>query len=172
MRSLDDVRSWLAQPTTGTAETAAAPYWRLLAQLAPEARVVVVRRAAEEAVESFMRLESAVTGPFDREALLHAFRYGDAKLRQAAARWPGALQVKFAGLDQEETCARVFEYCLPFKHDSAWWRQLAPINIQCDFPAQWRDFQTSLPQIMNLAEIAAQEMRAGMRRHRSSSTGA
>ena len=40
-RSLDDVKLWLAQPFTGTVETAAAPFWRML----PEGvRVVTVCR--------------------------------------------------------------------------------------------------------------------------------
>ena len=164
MRSLDDVRSWLAQPMTGTAETAAAPYWRLLRKMAPDARVVVVRRPVEDAVASFMRLETAETGPLDRKALTAAFRYGDAKLQQIAARWPGALAVDFAGLDHEETCARVFEHCLPYRHNPAWWRLLAPINVQCDFLALWRQSKAFFPHLMTLAEIGASEMRADIGR--------
>lgn len=171
MRSLGDVRSWLARPMTGTAETAAAPYWRLLQKLAPEARVVIVRRPVEEAVESFMRLGLHNDGATGRERLLRAFQYGDAKLRQAGARLPGALQVSYADLEREETCARVFEHCLPYSHDSSWWRRLASVNIQCDVQALFRDFQNFLPQIMALADIAAREMRGDLRRRVSASTG-
>lgn len=163
MRSLADVRSWLQQPMTGTAETAAAPYWRLLAKLAPAARVVVVRRPVEEVVESILRIETFGAGRFERESLTAAMRRGEAKLWQAASRLPNVLIVDFADLAREETCAAVFEHCLaPYKHDPAWWNYLAPVNIQCDFPALMRYAQAFGPQIMKFAETAAYEMRAGL----------
>ena len=35
-RSLDDVRAWFSQSYTGTVETAAAPWWRLIQRLRPD----------------------------------------------------------------------------------------------------------------------------------------
>jgi len=162
MRSLGDVRSWIAQPMTGTAETAAAPYWRLLSKLAPEARVVIVRRPVEAVVESLTKIETFGVGQFDRETLTRAMKRGEAKLKQVAARWPGALQVDFTALENEETCAAVFEHCLPYKHDSAWWRYLAPVNVQCDFPALMRYARAYAPQLAKLGETAAYQMRADL----------
>ncbi len=162
MRDLNDVRSWLARPMTGTAETAAAPYWRLLRRLAPTARVVVVLRPVEEAVDSLMRLGTLGAVHFDRLSLMRRMQQGEAKLRQVAARWPSALRVDFADLNREETCAAVFEHCLPYRHNSAWWQYLAPLNVQCDFAAHLRHFQAFRPQLMKFAETAAGEMRAGM----------
>ncbi len=162
MRNLSDVRSWLAQPMTGTAETAAAPYWRLLQKLAPAVRIVVVRRPVKEVADSLMKLETFGAAHFDHGILMRWMQQGEAKLRQVAARWPGALQVDFADLNREETCAAVFEHCLPYGHDSAWWQYLAPLNVQCDFAAHLRHFQAFLPQLMKFAETAAGEMRADM----------
>ena len=44
VRAPADVRSWLAQDHTGTAETAAAPWWRLVQHYRPDVRTLVVRR--------------------------------------------------------------------------------------------------------------------------------
>jgi hypothetical protein len=51
-RSLDDVTSWLSQPCTGTVETAASPFWRLLPA---GVRVVTVRRDVWDVVGSLFR---------------------------------------------------------------------------------------------------------------------
>src|SRR5664279_2954834 len=89
MRSLDDVRSWLAQPLTGTVETAAGPFWRLLMDLAPDARVVVLRRPVAEVVDSLVRLG------FERAPMVRIMTRLDAKLAQIAVRVPGCLSVSF-----------------------------------------------------------------------------
>src|SRR5215472_6751131 len=54
-RSLDDVRSWLSQPCTGTVETAAAPFWRLLRAMAPGVRIVTVHRPVAAVAASLRR---------------------------------------------------------------------------------------------------------------------
>ena len=56
VRALDDVRSWFAQPYVGTVETAAAPFWRLLHAVCPQAKVVVIRRPVSDVVTSLMAL--------------------------------------------------------------------------------------------------------------------
>ena len=162
MRSPDDVRAWLSQPMTGTSETLAAPYWRLLTKIAPAARVVIVRRPVEEVVESVLRINPLGVSPFDRDALTRAVRFLDAKLSQAAKRMPNALSATFADLARESTCAAIFEHCLPFPHDPAWWRAWDSINVQCDFNALRRYAQAFAPQLMRLSEMAAYEMRADL----------
>lgn len=147
MRSVGDVRAWLAQPSTGTVETAAAPFWRTLRQLAPDARVVVVRRPVGDVVASLQRLGIA----FDAAALLKVVRGLDAKLDQIEARWPGALSVQFDDLKDETTCAAVFEHCLPLKHDAAWWRMIAPMNLQTNLPALLRYCEAFRPQLEKVA---------------------
>ena len=44
LRSLEDAQAWLSQDFTGTAETCAAPWWRLMLQLRPDIRILIVRR--------------------------------------------------------------------------------------------------------------------------------
>ena len=146
-RSLDDVTSWLSQPCVGTCETTAAPFWRLLD---PDIRVVVVRRPVAEVVDSLMRLPGCV---FDREALTHAMTRLDRKLDQVVKRC-GALEVSFADLATEETCARVFEHCLPYRHDSEWWAMWDQVNVQCDMRTMMRHFEAFRPALEKLASVA------------------
>lgn len=159
-RSLDDVKTWLSQPCTGTVETAAAPYWRLAETYAPGARVVVVRRPAPEVVDSLLRLG----GPADRELLTYEMRRLDRKLEQIERRIPGALSVSFADLERQETCARVFEHCLPYKHDPSWWSALAPINIQINFMALMRYCTAYRAKFEKLAGHAKQQTLLNMAR--------
>jgi hypothetical protein len=159
LRGVDDIKSWLATPLTGAVETSAAPFWRTLKDIAPDTRVVVLRRPVAECVESFMRVY-----PFDRAALTAHLTKLDQKLAQIAARWPGALSVTFADLASEETCARVFEHCLQRPHDPAWWSHLKDVNIQCDFGSLVRYYVAHRPQIDKLAATVRQFTLAGFER--------
>jgi hypothetical protein len=160
LRSPEDVKAWLSMPATGTAETAAAPFWRTLQRLAPQARVVVIRRPAEEVIASLMRLGIA----FDPAVLATVVRGLDTKLDQIEARWPGALAVRYEDLATEATCARVFEHCLPFKHDPAWWRLLAPMNLQINMPALVRYAAAYAAPIAKVAAQVKQQTIAAMGR--------
>lgn len=154
MRGLDDVRSWLAQEKTGTAETSAAPWWRMIAKYRPDIRVLVVRRPVAEVVDSLMAL-----GLFrDRDVMAKAMARLDAKLSQAERRMPNVLSVRFENLKCEATCARAFEHCLGLPHDAAWWRGLASVNIQCSMQALIRYAAANMPQLTRLASIAKQEI--------------
>ena len=148
-RSLADVKAWWSQPCTGTAETAAAPFWRLVPS---DVRVVVIRRPVDEVVESLARLG------FDRDAMLPLMRRQDAKLDQIEKRVPGVLSVRFADLENEATCARVFEHCLPYKHDPAWWATIAPVNIQIDMRTLVRYAVTYREPMAKLARQAKQHI--------------
>jgi hypothetical protein len=130
-RSLSDVQAWLARPRTGTAETAAALFWRVLRRLAPHARVVVLRRDPSAVFASLLRLPVE----FDAAIMVQQLRRLDAALDEVAACWPGALSVAFEDLRHEATCAAVFEHCLGLSHDHAWWASLAESNLQADIPA-------------------------------------
>ena len=131
MRSLADVTAYLGKPRHGTAETAAMAGWRLLSNLAPDARIVVVRRPLNEVVDSLMATRGV---QFDRPALTKIIEAGNRKLDQIEARLP-CLSVQFVDLARESTCKAVFEYCLPYPHDHAHWRRLAGTNVQIDVPA-------------------------------------
>lgn len=150
MRSLQDVRSWLSQPCTGSAETTAGPWWRLLSRYSPSARVVVVRRPVYEVLGSLLKLGI----PFDREALEKALPRLNAKLAQIERRMPNVLSVRFADLEREDVCSAVFEHCLPYRHDRRWWGLASPLNIQCSMPAMVRYAAAFKPQMDKLGDIA------------------
>lgn len=149
LRSIDDIKSWLALPMTGTAETAGAPWWRTLRHMAPAARVVIVRRPIADVHASMMQLGCG----FQADALWFVLHRIARKLDQIEARWPGALAVTYRDLDDEAMCARVFEHCLPFPHDHDWWARVAALNLQCDMPALMRYCHAHMPQ---LEKVAAQ----------------
>lgn len=159
IRGLDDVKSWLAQPCVGTVETAASPFWRLLPATA---KVVVIRRPIAEVVASLSR-----TGlSFDAERLDQRLRYLDHKLDQIEKRTPGVLSVKFADLADEATCAKVFEHCLPFKHESERWARLSAMNLQTDLPALLRYQMAFTPQLDRAASICGQAIKSALWRNR------
>ena len=148
MRSIEDVKAWLSMPRMGSAETSVAPWWRTLLRLAPEVRVVVVRRPVAEVVESL-----AAFG-FDRAVMEPLMRKLDAKLTQVVKRVPGVLEVTFDALNKEETCKAVFEHCLPYKFDRAHWQRLAGQNVQCDMLGLVRYAAAFRPQLNKLASQA------------------
>lgn len=148
VRSFADIRSWLSQPCTGTCETAAAFYWRLI----PEGvRIVVVRRPIEQSVNSMMR--TMPPGVFNREGMARYLTREDAKLAQIAKRRE-TLVVSFDDLKNEETCARVFEYCLPYPHDHEWWRLLSGMNLQINMLQFMRYTVAHRPQLDIVAAAA------------------
>lgn len=158
LRTPADIETWLTLPMTGTVETSAAPWWRTLQRLAPSTRVVVVRRPVQDVVRSLLALGINYDVP-----LLVAEMYRlDAKLVQIARRWPGALSVTFAELATEATCAAVFEHCLPYRHDPAWWSQVSSVNLQVNLAAMTRYCQAYRPQLERLASTLAQQTRAAM----------
>jgi hypothetical protein len=157
-RSLEDVRAWLSQPCTGTVETSAAPFWRLLRRYSPETRVVVVRRPVDEVVASFMALPLG----FDPATLVPLMRRTDAKLRQIEQRLPGVLSMTFAELGTEDGCRRVWEHVLPYEHKPAWWAACAAVNIQMDMRQCVRKYRAYAPQLQKLALTARQQIIAGM----------
>jgi len=154
MRSMDDVRAWLSQPNTGTIETSVAPWWRLLAKLSPDAKVVLIRRPVEDVVGSLLSIPGC---QFDRGHMLAEMQHADRKLDQIAARWPGATSIDYADLAREEVCAALFERCLPYAHDSAHWGNLEKLNIQVNMPALIRYCDAYAPALRKLAAVATQQ---------------
>lgn len=157
-RSLEDVKAWLGQPCTGSVETAAAPFWRLLPAYSPEARIVVVRRPVPEVVASL-----CAALDYNVPALTRLMRRLDAKLDQIERRMD-VLSVQFADLATEATCARVFEHCLPYPHDPTWWAALAPVNVQINLALQVRQYNAFVPQLEKLALTAKHRIVANMQR--------
>lgn len=153
MRSLDDVTAWFSQPCTGSAETAAAPFWRLFERFAPGLKIVIVRRPVDEVVDSLL----ALGFPVERAVMMREMEKIDRKLDQIARRLPNVLMVDFADLAKEATCKAVFEHCLPYPFDATHWAFWAPINVQCDMRAITRYVGSYFPQMAKLAKIAKQQ---------------
>jgi hypothetical protein len=158
-RSLDDVTAWFSQPNIGTAETAAAPWWRLLDRFAPGARILIVRRPVSEVVDSLMNIPGL---SFDRAVLEQTITKLDRKLDQIEARCDNVLSVNFDDLNDEMVCAIAFEHCLPHAHDHEHWARLAPVNVQINMPALMRYAQAYQPALDKVAAIAKHQTLAAM----------
>lgn len=157
MRNLDDVRAWLSQPCTGTAETSIAPWWRLIQKIAPDARIVVVRRPVAEVLDSLSRVCS-----FDAQIMASGLRRLDAKLDQIETRLKNVVSVRYEDLSSEATCRRVFEHCLPYQHVHEWWALLDKANIQVSMGSLIRYAEAFKPQMAKLAKIATHAIRADL----------
>lgn len=146
LRSLDDIRSWLAMTGAGTVETSAAPFWRTLRELRPDARVATIRRDPEECVESLCRVAPNCEVAATRKII----RALDHKLDTIEHRMAGVCRVTFEELATEVGCARLFQHCLPYQHDHAWWEAYAALNLQCNVPALQRYYWAHAPQLKKL----------------------
>lgn len=160
LRSMADVRSWLSQSYVGSAETSLARWWPLIPKIAPELRIVVVRRPVGEVVDSLMRLGFA----FDRERLTGVMRKLDHALDQVERHIP-CLRVTFAELAGEAHCRRVFEHCLGQPFDRDWWLSLADDNIQCDMAAILRYADAFKAQMTLAGRLALMELKGACRPH-------
>ena len=154
-RTLRDVRAWLSQPCIGTAETAGAPFWRLLRQYRPDARVVTIRRPVGQVMDSLMR----------RGSLDGIMRRLDRKLDQIEARIPGVLRVEFSDLATEAGCARVFEHCTGYAHEPVWWAAMARQNVQISMPALMKYYAAHKGQLDTLRQMAKQQIISAMGRN-------
>jgi GNAT superfamily N-acetyltransferase len=97
------------------------------------------------------------------DARIAVIRDGSAKLDQIAARAPGALALSADALATEDGCARLFEHCLPFKHDPAWWQFMAQLDPQPDQAAAARYYRAHQPQLAKLAKQAKHRITTLMR---------
>lgn len=150
-RSLDDVTAWLGQPYTGTVETAAAPFWRLLPA---SVRVVVLRRPVAEIVDSLARAGFAIDpAQIERQAC---------KLDQIVARVPNVLSVDYAGLADQVNGARLFEHCLGQDMPQGWWDAVSPINLQINLHHLTRQYWAFQSPLKKLAKIAKHRIIADM----------
>lgn len=156
IRGLDDIKSLLDMPNHGSAETAAAPFWRLIQAVRPDIKTVVIRRPVADVVESLI----ATGVDFDRALLTRQMQELDAKLDQIEQRVPGAFSIAYDDLNDEATCARLYEHCTGQKHDPAHYTALAPQNLQCDLSAMMRYHHAHKPQIERVTRQAKQRMMA------------
>lgn len=150
MRGLSDIQTWLTQPFTGTVETNAAPWWRLIEKFAPDAKIVTIRRPVEDVLESL--------GKIGITSIDETIRKADRKLDQIEHRIAGVTSIQFSDLAREDVCASLFESCLPYRHDHDWWRALDAENVQIHTPALLRYCAAFLPQLQKLGAQATQQI--------------
>lgn len=160
LRSIDDAKIWMAQEFRGSAETALAPFWRLIARANPDLRVVVIRRPVEEVVKSMMALDLRGIFALDRDKLRKHMTYLDGKLEQLSKRMPNVLSVDFHDLKEGETVKDIFEHCLPYPFDLAWWHKLRPQNLQCNMRHLMREMVAYREPLDRVAKTAASLSRA------------
>ena len=153
MRSLDDIKNWLALDKFGTCETAGAPFWRLLLKYAPDIRVVTVRRPVDAVIESLSRI-----GLENLAEIRRGLVKLDCKLDQVEGRMPNVKSIRYDDLGDEVTCGEIFEFCLPYGHDRDWWRQWNETNVQINFPALTRYVGANMRGINKVAAQAAHVM--------------
>lgn len=158
MRSFDDAKAWLGQPNTGSCETSAAPFWRLFMKWAPDLKIVTVRRPVEDVMKSLWSagLQNNI------ETVRKSMTALDKKLDQIEGRLPNVLSVQYEDLQDEETCASVFEHCLPYVHDHDRWAKMDGINIQINFLALTRYIKANIVAINKLASQARDAMMADL----------
>lgn len=149
-RSLDDVKSWFSMENAGSVETAASPFWRL----ARDVPTVVIRRPVDEVIGSMAKLGLQV----DRRIIQRL----DAKLDQIEQRVPNVLSINFDDLRHEHLCQRLFEFCLPYKHDHDWWQSLSELNLQVDLRHVARYYKAHEAQLTKLSQIAKHTIIADM----------
>lgn len=116
---------------TGAVETAAAQGWRLIDYHVPNIKSVVIRRPTKDVIKSMMAVDLGGVATYDEARLWKIMEYGNRMLDQIAAR-PGTLVVDHDALDEESTCSRIFEFCLPYVFDRNWWLAKRVQNIQVD----------------------------------------
>lgn len=129
MRSMEDVRNVFSLENTGFIETAAIAGRHLIHSVCPNIRELVILRPVNDVVESFMKLDVSDIATYDRVKLKKVMDYEDRMLRNIAKE-PNVLTINFEDLNKEETCAKIFEHCLPYSFDKAWWESLKEKNIQ------------------------------------------
>jgi hypothetical protein len=168
MRSLDDARMWLSQNYTGSAETAAAPWWRLIRHYRPDIRILIVRRAVPEVVNSLMTLNMQGVCAFDHTILTRNMHKLDRYLDRIEAAMPAnVLSVRFSDLANRETCRQVFEHCLPYRFDVDWWADHAARNLQASMPALMRYYLTHKATLDAAARNSRRKMRIVLGARRS-----
>lgn len=154
-RSLEDIKSWFAQPFIGSAETLSPNYWRLIPRFIPEARILIVRRPVTEVLESVLKLGVVgIEGP----KLLESLRKMDAKLDQAEQRLDNCISINFDELADPEIAQIAFEHCTGLPFNTAWWDHWSRINVQVSLDAAARYMWTHMNQLVHLNLMAKHQM--------------
>jgi hypothetical protein len=167
MRSLEDIRRFLARRNVGTVETGAAPAWPLIEAVCPGIRRAAVRRPLEESIASCMALNATLPRHrhYDPDVICRHLSHFNRNLDRIAKQ-PGVLSIDFAELATEPGCARIFEHCLEQPMPRSWWEYWRNRNIQMDVAQHLNYFDTFRPEIDRLKRDLKRDLRALVRARR------
>lgn len=154
LRSMEDARTFLSKPKTGTIETAAQQGRSLIRHYFPNIKEVVILRPIDEVLDSF--LSTGIN--FNRTALQRILEYGQRELFKIAND-PNVLVIDYCNLDYQKTCSDIFEHCLPYKFDKKWWESWRNKNIQIDIKAMASYFQAHRNEIEGFKRDCKSDMR-------------
>ncbi len=133
-------------PLAGSCETAAVVGWRLIRALAPELKLVVVRRPLREVIRS---LEQFGLAPDEEE--LRARDY----MLDCVQALPGVLAVQFHHLHNPAICAQLWNFCTGATFDRELWQRYSTLNIQIDMAQRLSELFLNWPKHQSLrAEVA------------------
>jgi hypothetical protein len=155
VRSLADVEAWFKQDYTGTCETGAARWHRLVRHIRPDIKVLVIRRHPDEVLSSLRRVNLAGVGTLNFGVIERNIYRMDAYLRKI-----DGLHLPYRCLVEENVCRMAFEHCLGYEFDRDWWVTLNQMNLQCDMRAQSRYFFANYGQM----EAAGKRIARGLLR--------
>ncbi len=141
LRSASDVREFLSKPRTGYAETAAHFGWPLIVRARPDVRQVVIARSARDAMAAMAERYEQDAIPFDRDKMERIFLRANKTLGKISG-LPNTLTVAYDDLETEAGCKAVFEFCLPYKWDHAWWLNMRDQYVDSDLVGFVERFNT------------------------------
>ena len=157
MRTMSDVVTFFSQPCTGAAETAASPGWRILRHHFPNMNIIVVNRSINDVFLSMISVETYGIFGYDRDILMRGLERESRDLRRISQE-SDVLTVDFDALNNIDTCAEVFERCLPYRFDEVWWRRLKDRNIQADVPSVMRYYMMNFNAIGDFKKACKAEL--------------
>jgi hypothetical protein len=131
LRQPSDIKSFLTRPRMGYAETAASFGWPLLLHANPRLTQVVINRDPLEAGAAMVASYERVGIDCNKKKMQAIFERGARVLKKISA-LPGTLTLSYEELETEEGCRRVFEHCLPYTWDQAWWLHMKDVHVEVD----------------------------------------
>jgi hypothetical protein len=158
-RSIAEARRAFWRPRSGTVETAAMFGWRLLRHHLPRLRTIVIRRPVEEVLERMLAVDLKGQFAYDKEKLRAMLERGDRLLREISA-LPGVLTLAYDELEDEQAIAALFEHCLPYRFDRAWWERCKEENVQIDVPGLLAYYHQNRAAVDGFKSVCWRELRA------------
>lgn len=157
LKTTDDVRKFLSRPRTGYAETAAHFGWPLIVRVRPDVRQVVIARPVREAMKAMAARYDQDGIPFDRPKMEAIFQRANKTLGKISG-LPNTLTIPYDALETEDGCKLIFEFCLPYKWDCAWWLEMRDQFVESDLAGFVDRFNAERPRVDDLKRDLKREL--------------